>query len=72
MTTEQIKELKAKLSPKGPDFLAGFAADRAALSAQLLDDYQALGELTNETRALGEYIIAFARELAADAEQLRE
>ena len=74
MTDEQIKELKDKiLKQRGPEYLAGFAADRAAVAAQLHDDRRAIGEPADAaTRMLVEYIDTLAREYAADAEGLRE
>ena len=72
MTPEQIAELRTKLKARGRDYLDGYAAAIAALSAQVDDDRRTLEPVSRSTRGLYEYLDVLSRELQGDAEALRE
>jgi hypothetical protein len=73
MTDDQIAELRSKLHQKGAAYLNGYTAALHATSKQLREDADVLGpQPSRENRALAEYIDVLSRELARNAEALRE
>ena len=70
MTAEQVAQLKAKLSERGTEYVAGFASGLASVSRRMQEDRKASAGIPNSD-ALSEYLETMALELADDAEALR-
>ena len=73
MTAEQIAEKKTQMAARPREYKDGYTAAMHDVARELADDAHELGDNPpREHRPLREFLVALSRELAADAEALRQ
>lgn len=68
----KLARLRAQFAKQTPDFRRGYLAATRQVANDLLDDHQAIGDPTAESRMVSEYTVTLSRELHDRANELDE